>query len=355
MVKLKLLLLAFFIGFSINSWAQKTQVSGVVTDIRKNSLPGVNVVVKGSKNGVATDLNGKYQIDAKSGDVIVFSFLGSQTLEISYKGQATLNVSLKEDSQQLSEVVVVGYGQVKRTDVTGSIASIKAEQIEQANKVDAISALQGQSAGVVVQRTDNKPGGGGFNIRIRGASSISNSATVGGGGANPGQNPLFIVDGIFTDDISFLNPADINRMDILKDASATAVYGSRGSNGVVIIETKRGKKGKLRVEYSNYIGFKQAYNLPKQFNGPEYVTFVKDVVVGNEFVKPAGNLNFRANDVVLSNYFDAEEMQNVADGISTDWVDLLLRNGSQSNHTFNISGGNDTTVYGLGLGNTKDE
>ncbi len=355
MVKLKLLLLAFFIGFSINSWAQKTQVSGVVTDIRKNSLPGVNVVVKGSKNGVATDLNGKYQISAKAGDVIIFSFLGSQTLEVSYKGQANLNVSLKEDSQQLNEVVVVGYGQVKRTDVTGSIASIKAEQIEQANKVDAISALQGQSAGVIVQRTDNKPGAGGFNIRIRGASSISNSATVSGGGANPGQNPLFIVDGIFTDDVSFLNPADISRMDILKDASATAVYGSRGSNGVVIIETKRGKKGKLKIEYSNYVGFKQAYHLPRQFNGPEYVQFVKDVVVGNEFVKPAGNLNYRANDVVLSNYFDAEEMQNVADGISTDWVDLLLRKGSQTNHTFNVSGGNDTTVYGLGLGYTKDE
>ncbi len=355
MVKLKLLLLAFFIGFSINSWAQKTQVSGVVTDMRKNSLPGVNVVVKGSKSGVATDLNGKYQISANAGDVIVFSFLGSQTAQVSYKGETTLNVTLKEDNQQLNEVVVVGYGQVKRSDVTGSVASIKAEQIEQANKVDAISALQGQSAGVVVQRTDNKPGSGGFNIRIRGASSISNSATVSGGGANPGQNPLFIVDGIFTDDISFLNPADISRMDILKDASATAVYGSRGSNGVVIIETKRGKKGKLKIEYSNYVGFKQAYNLPRQFNGPEYVTFVKDVVVGNEFVKPAGNLNYRATDVVLSNYFDAEEMQNVADGISTDWVDLLLRNGSQTNHTLNISGGNDTTVYGLGLGYTKDE
>jgi TonB-linked SusC/RagA family outer membrane protein len=355
MVKLKILLLAFFIGFSINSWAQKAQVSGVVTDSNKNSLPGVNVIIKGSKNGVATDLNGNYQINAKAGDVIVFSFLGSQTLEVSYKGQATLNVSLKEDSQQLSEVVVVGYGQVKRSDLTGSVSSIKAEQIEQANKVDAISALQGQSAGVVVQRTDNKPGGGGFNIRIRGASSISNSPTVSGGGANPGQNPLFIVDGIFVDDISFLNPADISRMDILKDASATAVYGSRGSNGVVIIETKRGKKGKLKVDYSNYIGFKQAYHLPRQFNGPEYVTFLKDVVVGNEFVKPLGNLNYRASDVVLSNYLDPEEMQNVADGISTDWVDLMLKNGVQTNHTLSMSGGNDTTVYGLGLAYTKDE
>nr|WP_314897702.1 TonB-dependent receptor [uncultured Flavobacterium sp.] len=355
MSKLKLLLLAFFIGFSINSWSQKNQVSGVVTDERKLSVPGVNVVVKGSKNGVATDFDGKYQINAKVGDVVVFSFLGFQTLEVPYKGEGTLNVSLKEDNQQLDEVVVVGYGTVKKSDLTGSVATISAKQIEQANKVDAISALQGQSAGVVVQRTNNKPGDGGFNIRIRGASSISNSPTVSGGGANPGQNPLFIVDGIFVDDISFLNPADINRMDILKDASATAVYGSRGSNGVVIIETKRGKKGDLKVEYSNYVGFKQAYHLPEQWNGPEYVTFLKDVVVGNEFVKPLGNLNYRASDVVLSNYLDAEEMQNVADGVSTDWVDLMLKNGVQTNHTLNLSGGTDKTTYALGLAYTKDE
>ncbi|WP_304201532.1 TonB-dependent receptor [Flavobacterium alvei] len=355
MVKLKLLLLAFFIGFSINSWSQNGQVSGVVTDQKKLSVPGVNVVVKGSKKGVSTDIDGKYQINAKSGDIIVFSYTGFQTIEVPYKGEATLNVSLTEENEQLKEVVVVGYGRVKRADLTGSVSSIKAEQLEQANKVDAISAMQGQAAGVVVQRTDNKPGSGGFNIRIRGASSISNSATVSGGGANPGQNPLFIVDGIFVDDISFLNPADISRMDILKDASATAVYGSRGSNGVVIIETKRGKKGDLKVEYSNYVGFKQAYNLPEQWNGPEYVTFLKDVVVGNEFVKPAGNLNYRASDVVLSNYLDAEEMQNVADGISTDWVDLMLKNGFQTNHTLNMSGGTDKTTYGLGLAYTKDE
>ena len=357
MEKLKLLLVVFFIGFSINSWSQKNQVTGVVTDQGKMSIPGVNVIIKGSKVGVATDINGNYQINVKAGDVLVFSFAGFQTVEMPYKGGSTLNVSLKEENEQLKEVVVVGYGKVKRADVTGSISSIKAEQIEQANKVDAISALQGQAAGVVVQRTDNKPGSGGFNIRIRGASSISNGATVAGGGANPGQNPLFIVDGIFVDDISFLNPADISRMDILKDASATAVYGSRGSNGVVIIETKRGKKGDLKVEYSNYIGFKQAYHLPEQWNGPEYVTFLKDVVVGNEFARPVdkANLNYRASDVVLSNYLDPEEMQNVADGVDTDWVALMLKNGVQTNHTLNLSGGNDKTVYGLGLAYTKDE
>ena len=223
MEKLKILLLAIFMCLSINSWSQKKTVTGVVTDQDKISLPGVNVVIKGTNSGVSTDIDGKYQISANTGDVLVYSFAGYKTLEVPYKGGASLNVSINEENQLLKEVVVIGYGKVKRADVTGSVSSVRAEQIEQANKVDAISALQGQAAGVVVQRTNNKPGDGGFNIRIRGASSISTNATVSGGGANPGQNPLFIVDGIFVDDISFLNPADISRMDILKDASATAI------------------------------------------------------------------------------------------------------------------------------------
>lgn len=353
MEKLKILLLAFFIGFSINTWAQKTKVSGVVTDASKLSIPGVNVVVKGSKGGVSSDFDGKYQIEAKVGDVIVFSYLGYQSIEVSYKGGATLNVSMQEDRAQLDEVVVIGYGTVKKNDLTGSVATISAKQIEQANKVDAISALQGQTAGVVIQRTDNKPGGGGFNIRVRGASTINSNQTAAEGGFNPGQNPLFIVDGIFLTDISFLNPADISRMDILKDASATAVYGSRGSNGVVLIETKRGKSGALKVNYSNYIGFKEAYNLPSMQDGPGYVEYFKDVVVGNRFA--SGNLNFRRDDVVFSQYLDAEEIQNITDGVNTDWVDLMLKKGLQTNHTLNLSGGNDNTTYSAGLAYTKDE
>ncbi|MEL1239818.1 SusC/RagA family TonB-linked outer membrane protein [Flavobacterium flavipallidum] len=352
--KFKLLALFFLIAFSINSWAQKTQVSGVVTDQTKLSVPGVNVLVKGTKDGVSTDFDGKFKISAKPGDVIVFSFLGYKTLEVPYKGGATLNVTLKEDSAQLDEVVVIGYGTVKKNDLTGSVATISAKQIEQANKVDAISALQGQSAGVVIQRTDNKPGGGGFNIRIRGASTINSSqAANANGGFTPGQNPLFIVDGIFLDDISFLNPADISRMDILKDASATAIYGSRGSNGVVLIETKRGKTGELKVNYSNYVGVKQAYHMPEMLNATEYVEYLKDVVVGNKFA--ANQLNYRRDDVVLSDYLDAEERQNIADGVNTDWVDLLLVRGFQTNHTFNLSGGTEKTVYAAGLAYTKDE
>ncbi|MFA9192321.1 TonB-dependent receptor [Flavobacterium sp. FZUC8N2.13] len=351
--KFKLLTLFFLIAFSINSWAQKTQVSGVVTDQTKQSIPGVNVVVKGSKGGISTDMDGKFRVEAKPGDVIVFSYLGFRTLEVSYKGGATLDVSLKEDSAQLDEVVVVGYGTVKKNDLTGSVSTVSAKQIQQANKVDAISALQGQTAGVVIQRTDNKPGGGGFNIRVRGASTINSNETTTAGGFTPGQNPLFIVDGIFMNDISFLNPADISRMDILKDASSTAIYGSRGSNGVVLVETKRGKSGKLKVEYSNYVGSKQAYNLPSIFDGPGYVNLVRDAAVGVQF--SSGNINYRASDVNLESFLDPEERQNIADGVSTDWVGLMLKRGFQTNHTLNLSGGNDKTVYSASLAYTLDE
>ncbi|WNH09095.1 SusC/RagA family TonB-linked outer membrane protein [Thalassobellus suaedae] len=350
MEKIKLLMIALIIGFSSTSWAQ-IDVSGVVTDNQNIPIPGVNVVIKGTSTGSATDFDGKYEIKANVGDVLVFSYLGYQTLELAYSGGATLDAKLNEDAAQLDEVVVIGYGSVKKSDLTGSVVQISSKQIEQANKVDAVSALQGQSAGVVIQRTDNKPGGGGFNIRIRGASTInSNDAN----GFNPGQNPLFIVDGIFVDDISFLNPADISSMNVLKDASATAIYGSRGSNGVVLIETKRGKSGKTKVDYSNYVGFKQAYHLPSVFNAAEYVKFVKDAAVGGQFV--SGNTSYRASDVdVTDGIFDAEEQQNIAEGIDTDWIDLMLKNGFQTNHTLGLSGGNDTTTYSAGLAYTEDE
>ncbi|MDO3695642.1 TonB-dependent receptor [Wenyingzhuangia sp. chi5] len=354
MEKLKLLMIAVVLCFSSTLWAQ-SKVTGVVTDANDIPVPGANIIIKGTSKGTIADFDGNFEITASNGDVIAVSYVGYTTKEIAYTGQAKLSVKLEQTNTELDEVVIVGYGTVKRKDVTGSVASMDAEQIQQTNKVDAVSALQGQAPGVVVQRTDNKPGGGGFNIRIRGASSINvnENSSSSNGGFNPGQNPLFIVDGIFVDDISFLNPADISRMDILKDASATAIYGSRGSNGVVLIETKGGKKGVLKVDYSNYVGFKQAYHLPSVFDGSSYVDFVKDAVVGTQFA--SGNYAYRKSDVVLSDYFDAEELQNVADGVSTDWVDLMLKNGLQTNHTINMSGGTDKTIYSVGLAYTKDE
>jgi len=349
-----MLVFALFFGISLSSWGQTQQITGVVFDENNSTIPGVSIVEKGTANGTITDINGKFTIRVqKTSQFLIFSFVGFETQEINLDEQTSLSVKMKPAVIGLDEVVAIGYGSVKKSDLTGSVSSIDHRDIEQANKVDAISAMQGQTAGVVVQRTDNKPGAGGFNIRIRGASTINSNQTASQGGYNPGSNPLFIVDGVFFDDISFLNPSDIESMNILKDASATAIYGSRGSSGVVIIETKKGKEGRMKVNYSNYFGFKQAYHLPSIQDADGYVQYLKDVVVGNEYA--TGNLDYSTDDVDLTKYLSEEERKNIADGVNTDWVDLILVKGFQTNHTINLTGGNDKTVYSAGLAYTRDE
>ena len=351
-----LIIAAILIAAPVFSQDNSKAISGTVTDGETGEgLPGVSVYVSGTTTGTITDIDGKYQIRVSDDAILIFSYVGYVNQEIAVNNQSTIDVALATDLQSLEEVVVVGYGEVKKSDLTGSVVSMDSKQLAKTNKVDAVSALQGQVPGVVIQRTDNKPGAGGFNIRIRGASTINTNETASNGGFNPGQNPLFIVDGIFVSDISFLNPADIERMDVLKDASATAIYGSRGSNGVVIIQTKRGASGKMTVRYNNYVGVKEAYHLPPMFDADGYVQFVKDVVVGNEFAQTNGDLSMRASDVDIADYFSDEEMENVANGVNTDWVDLILKNGFQTNHTLDLSGGNETTKYGVGFGYTHDK
>ena len=343
------------LGEVFDNYDQKT-ISGVVYDTESGeTLPGVSVSIKGTTTGTITDFDGSFQLQVEPGAVLVFSYVGYMKQEVPVGDQTSLTVNMETDVQSLEEVAIIGYGKVKRSNLTGSVSTVSSEVLEQTNKVDAVSSIQGQVAGVTVQRTDNKPGAGGFNIRVRGANTINTGA--GNGGYSPGQNPLFVVDGIFVDDISFLNPADIERMDVLKDAASAAIYGSRGTNGVVIIQTKKGKEGKVTVRYNNYIGFKEIYNLPPVFNGQTYIPFLRDVVVGNQFASNQdGNFGqYSAEAVNINDYLSEEERENIANGVSTDWVDLITRNGFQQNHTLDISGGNDKTVYAAGLGYTEDQ
>ena len=338
-----------------SSYEQKS-ISGVVYDADSGeTLPGVTVNIKGSNTGTVTDLDGSFEIKAESGSILVFSFVGYVSQEVIIKDQTSLSINMETDIASLEEVAIIGYGKVKRSNLTGSVSTVSSETLEKTNKIDAVSSIQGQVAGVTVQRTDNKPGSGGFNIRVRGANTINSGS--GNGGYSPGQNPLFVVDGIFVDDISFLNPADIERMDVLKDAASAAIYGSRGTNGVVIIQTKKGKEGKMSIRYNNYVGFKEIYNLPPVFDGQSYIPFLRDVVVGNQFASNKdGNFSqYSAAAVNIEDYLSEEEMQNIANGVSTDWVDLITRNGFQQNHTLDLSGGNENTVYAAGLGYTEDE
>ncbi|GAA4964157.1 TonB-dependent receptor [Algibacter aquimarinus] len=362
MKKLKLLLIAFFIG-ALSIFAQDN-VSGVVTDEQNVPIPGVNVLVKNTSTGTATDFDGNYQIKANNGDVIVFSYLGFQTFEVTYAGQSPLDVQLSEDTAKLDEVVVIGYGSVKRKDLTGAVASIGSDEVVEQRKTDVAQALQGRLAGVDVRTLNNKPGAP-LSINIRGNGAIRNN-NQGNDGINNSpfadlSQPLYVVDGIFFDNINALNPADIQQIDVLKDASSTAIYGARGANGVVIITTKSGQEGRTRFTYDATFGVRSVVNSPDFFSGDEFVAFTDDVVRAREF----GNLlNSGAatvsdyNNIVTDNtieFIGAEEQSNVANRRYTDWIGMFQETGVQTGHTLSASGGKDGLVYNASLGYLKDE
>ncbi|MCL5129827.1 TonB-dependent receptor [Algibacter sp. L4_22] len=366
MEKLKLLLMTLLIGYASTSWGQ-AKVSGVVTDGQNVPIPGVNVIIKGTSNGAATDFDGKFQLNAKSGDVLTFSFIGFITQELTYNGQKSLNVKLEEDAAQLDEVVVIGYGSVKRTDLTGAVASLSAGDLTERKKTDIGQAVKGQVAGVDVRSLSNKPGAP-LNIRIRGNTAITNNVAGRDGlsddPTDDRSKPLYVVDGVFFEDINILNPADIQQMDILKDASATAIYGSRGSNGVVIITTKNGIEGKTVFTYETTLGVSTVANEPDYFNGDEYVNFVGDVIRSEEWgklfttgvgtVADYNNIDISSligNEIQVSN----EEANNVANRRYTNWIKDYQKTGIQKTHNLGMSGGSNGLVYSASLGYLSDE
>ncbi|PQV48960.1 TonB-linked SusC/RagA family outer membrane protein [Jejuia pallidilutea] len=365
MEKLKLLLVALIIGFTNVSWAQ-SKVSGTIKDAQEVPIPGVNVLVKGTNTGTASDFDGNYELTINNGDVIVFSYLGYQTQEIVYNGQSTIDVTMAEDTSRLEEVVVIGYGAVKRTDLTGAVASIGTQEITQQKKTDLGQALQGRVAGVDVRTTNNKPGAP-LSFDIRGNTVIQNNDETRDGLNYDGDlsKPLFVVDGVFFDDINILNPADIQQVDILKDASATAIYGSRGANGVVIITTKNGIEGKTRFTYEATIGMNSVVNKPDMFNGDEYVAFVEDVLRSSvwqglfDYDTPYYPTvdDYNNADIDFSNEFRAsnEEADNVANRRYTDWQNDYLKTGIQTSHTIAMSGGNNGLTYNGSIGYLSNE
>ena len=312
-----------------------SRISGRVIDKETNTgLPGVNVSVKGTGTGTVTDGNGDYSLtspDEKA--TLVFSFIGYVTQEVAINNQTSINITLAPDTKSLNEVVVVGYGTVAKRDLTGAVNSIDNDKLRETTKTNPYQALQGQAAGVDIRNTSNKPGGG-FQVQIRGFNSIGR-----------GSSPLFVVDGIFVNDITNINPADIQKIDILKDASATAIYGSRGANGVVIISTVRGKAGKAQVQYDAYVGSRSPTNLPRMFTGDEFVQFAKDAAVG--VGRP---------DLPLDQIFSPNELTNIQNKQYTDWPRLLLSSGLQTNHTLGVSGGGEGgLLYSFGAGFTSDQ
>ena len=296
----------FFLLASLFTFAQQKVTGKVVEDASKGALPGVSVQVKGTSTGTITDFDGVYTITVpKTGAILVFSYIGYAKQEIKITDKATINVSLKEDASQLDEIVIVGYGSRKKSDVTGSVSSVKSEELTAFPVLDAAQALQGRAAGVVVQSNNGGEPGAPVNIKIRGNTSIS---------AN--SSPLIVVDGFVGANMPQAN--DIESLEVLKDASATAIYGSRGSNGVIMVTTKKGKSGRLNVEFNTTYAVQNTANKLDLLNADEFTAY--------------------QNQIRLNSGNTTPYPQGTAD---TDWQDLIYRTGNTQNHQLSFSGGSD--------------
>ena len=355
-------------GVSTVSWAQTT-VTGKVLDEQNIPLPGANVVVKNTTNGVVTDFDGNFSISVSNTNaVLIVSYIGYVGKEVKLDGSSSYTITLAEDATGLEEVVVIGYGSVKRTDLTGAVASLDAQAITEQKKTDISQALQGRVAGVDVRANNNKPGAP-ISIDIRGNTVIQNTNETRDGLnddlAADLSSPLYVVDGVFFDDINILNPADIQQIDILKDASATAIYGSRGANGVVIISTKNGVEGRTVFTYETTVGINSVANKPDMYNGDEFVGFVEDVIRSRnwqglfDFNTPYYPTvdDYNNTPVDYSDEFRSsnEEADNVANRRYTDWQNDYIKTGLQTSHNLGMSGGRNGLTYNGSIGYLSNE
>ena len=309
---------------------QAKRVSGVVTDSAGEPIPGANVVQKETTNGTVTDMNGKYTLDVPNNATLVISFIGYTTKEIKVGSQSVLNVSLVEEAIGLNEVVAIGYGYVKKKDLTGAVSTVSADDMVLGGTVsNAAQALQGKTAGVQVSQSSKAPGGT-IAVRVRGNNSISST-----------NEPLYVVDGFPSSEGLNLNPNDIESMQILKDASATAIYGARGANGVVLITTKRGKAGENKISYSGYLGTQKVDNPFEFLNAKDYMNLQNALY--QEIDGQEGNPN---------GVYTPSQLQSTVD---TDWLDVCTRLALVQDHNIQFRGGSEKTKVLTSLGYYKQE
>lgn len=294
-------------------------IRGSVKDDKGESIVGASITVKGTNKGTTSDVNGNFSMSVPNeSDLLIISFVGYESQEVYVGNKTNFEIVLKSDLKQLDEVVVVGYGELKKRDLTGALSSIQSKDIVRANPTLAARAIQGQVAGATVTKSDNRPGSG-YNITIRGENTINNSTA-----------PLVVIDGLMGGDINNLNPNDIQSMDVLKDASSTAIYGARGANGVILITTKKGLSGKPKVSYDSYVGVKNPAHLPA-------------MMTSEQFYKLA--YTDRILEGATGATFTSAEMANINNGITTDWVGLVTKPATQTNHNISVAGGTDKTTY----------
>lgn len=332
----KRLLYAFVVCFLAAGSAFAQTITGKVVDTSNQPMPGVNVIKKGTASGTTTDATGAFTLEANDDDVLVFSFIGYASQEIRVGSQTNITVNLAEDVLALNEVVVVGYGTQRKSDLTGSVASVSGAKLAQSMVGNVDQAFQGRIAGVQVTQNSGAPGGA-TTVTIRGVSTLGNN------------QPLYVIDGVpfvgtgtgvrgLTDGgngqtslnpLSLINPADIETIDVLKDASAAAIYGSRASNGVIIITTKRGKLGQSKISYNGYYGVQSLREKQDMMNLAQYADYRKTVAT-------------ERGEVVDNHYLDPSLL-----GAGTDWQNEVFREAAQQSHSVSVTGGRDKTTYAV--------
>ncbi|GAB2786280.1 TonB-dependent receptor [Rhabdobacter roseus] len=310
-----LTLFLFLLGLG-TTFAQEVAVAGKVVDATGGGIPGVSITIKGTTRGTNTDIDGNFQLNAPGDGTLVFSFIGFEPKEVPIGNQSTITVTLAEDVKALEEVVVVGYGTARRKDLTGSVTQVTARDFNAGINPNPLQAIQGKVAGLVITQPSGDPTQN-PTVRLRGYTSLAG-----------GSDPLYVVDGVIGVPINTIAPSDIESMDVLKDASAAAIYGSRAANGVIIVTTRRGKSGRTSVTFNNYVGLETISNRLDLLDGPGYIAQVSRI----------------KGDASLS---DTQRFPRDAqgNGYNTDWVDEITRTGVTNNHNFGISGGSPTFSY----------
>ena len=321
------LICLLLLGCSSRAIAQTHTVKGQVTDaVTGDALPLVSVQVKGTTSGTQTDTHGNFSIQVPDGKKteLLFSYIGYSSVTLA-ADNVNMTIKMEPNNKKLDEIVVVGYGMVKKRDLTGAVVSVKGEELKKVPSTNVMEAVQGKLPGVDITRSSGAAGAK-VNVTVRGNRSITAS-----------NGPLYIVDGVQYENIQDINPNDIQSMEVLKDASSTAIYGSRGANGVIMVTTKRGTSGKPRVNVSSYVGTSEVNGYPRISNGKEYTALKR------EANRTTGRWNSEADDAKIFNAFELDEIQN---NLYTNYADLLLHNGLQQDYQAGISGGSEKTkVY----------
>ena len=314
----------FILLFQFTAIGQ-VQLTGSISDEQGVPLPGATIVEKNTTNGVVTDFDGNYSIQVSDENAsLIISFVGYKTLEVSVSDSNDFNFNLKSDNE-LDEIVITGYGSQQKRDLTGSIVQVKSEDFVKGANTNALQLLNGKASGVHISQSDSAPGGA-IDIKIRGAGSINASNAV-----------LVVIDGLPGGSLTALSPDDIESIEVLKDASASAIYGSRAANGVVLITTKRGKSGEMAVSYENYFGFQVVNERVDMLNGGEYLQVLSDI-------------NVEGGGDILSTPTEISAM-----GEGYDWQDIIFRNSMIQNHQVTMSGGSDTSNYYVSLNYLNNE